>query len=371
MKLERIGKVNKLNKLFSNEGNRYKISVQFPSNSEMKKFIEAIESVKKNGEEARVNGIENWDACYAEGDSEYPLTGKNSTADIIISPVKVPIKVKTEFGESVLEFCTRRLGKETILENNKNNIFYFNLKYSVDKQTLNFYYKFQPELAETVREVVEECSKAIAFLEMLTPSEDERLSKGDESDFFDTVMTFEQFKDYFNRVLLIEEELEISFDLKNIQDEKNDEIIIHIVYILLIEKGIIKSHGKLEDAKTSEIQVESKKEELQEGTEVNLTFYDNHIYTVYGNEITLYFSNLLSNAIIKEILPEENGKITILYGDTDSKPIYVSYRGFKTSREAHLEMRKIMEHKKDYEEALTLGEYLDRRRQSLEKIKTV
>lgn len=69
-------------------------------------------------------------------------------------------------------------------------------------------------------------------------------------------------------------------------------------------------------------------------------------------------SAIVSNAIVKKIERIENNKETILYGDEDSRPMYISYRGFKTENEAKKEMEKIMHHKQLYVDALTVSDYI-------------
>lgn len=67
---------------------------------------------------------------------------------------------------------------------------------------------------------------------------------------------------------------------------------------------------------------------------------------------------MLSSAIIKKVKEDEDGTIKILYGDTDDRPMYITYTGFKTIDEAQHEMKSIMDHKEEYEEAMTVSEYL-------------
>lgn len=62
--------------------------------------------------------------------------------------------------------------------------------------------------------------------------------------------------------------------------------------------------------------------------------------------------------IIKKIEKTEDGSTKILYGDSDSQPMYISYMGFKTVDEAKQEMKIVMEHKDRYVDALTFNEHM-------------
>lgn len=77
--------------------------------------------------------------------------------------------------------------------------------------------------------------------------------------------------------------------------------------------------------------------------------------------ITLYAACLLTNAVVREINRISDNEIKILYGSEDSRPIYISYRGFKTEKEAEDEMQTIMSHKDEYINALTVIEYINAR----------
>ena len=81
-------------------------------------------------------------------------------------------------------------------------------------------------------------------------------------------------------------------------------------------------------------------------------------FYLWGETVEIYTSNLLTNAIVKEIIELENGTTKISYGEEDSRPMFISYKGFKTEKEAENEMKSIMENKEAYVNAKRLWEYL-------------
>jgi len=99
---------------------------------------------------------------------------------------------------------------------------------------------------------------------------------------------------------------------------------------------------------------------LEEGERLDITFLSEIEYMVYGQKISVHTANLISNAIIKQIEKSEDGSVKILYDDTDSQPIYISYSGFKTVGEAEQELKIIVEHKDKYTCALTLNEQIEK-----------
>lgn len=132
------------------------------------------------------------------------------------------------------------------------------------------------------------------------------------------------------------------------------------LYLLLIEKKIVRMDAKLTSTDSTGITLASKERALEIGQAIDLTFTGDITYSIYEQNITIYTANLLSNAKIKEISETENGEVRILYDDTDSMPMYISCTGHKTSNEAKEESSLIMRDKErtqKYREALTVSEY--------------
>ena len=63
--------------------------------------------------------------------------------------------------------------------------------------------------------------------------------------------------------------------------------------------------------------------------------------------------------MVKDIQKCDDGTVKILYGDTDSKPMYISFSAFKTSQEAKRELDTILEHDEIYVNALTSNVYIN------------
>ena len=75
--------------------------------------------------------------------------------------------------------------------------------------------------------------------------------------------------------------------------------------------------------------------------------------------VTLHTANLLVNALVKDIQECDDGTVKILYGDTDSKPMYISFSAFKTKEEAEQEGDNILQHDEVYINALTSNAYIN------------
>ena len=62
---------------------------------------------------------------------------------------------------------------------------------------------------------------------------------------------------------------------------------------------------------------------------------------------------------MKDIKECDDGTVKILYGDTDSKPMYISFSAFKTKEEAEQEGDNILQHDEVYINALTSNAYIN------------
>ena len=89
----------------------------------------------------------------------------------------------------------------------------------------------------------------------------------------------------------------------------------------------------------NDLEINQQKEKIKVGTALDLTFVKRKVFYLWGKNIEIYTSNLLTNAIVKEIIEFENGTTRISYGEEDSRPMFISYKGFKTEKEAENEMK--------------------------------
>ena len=56
-------------------------------------------------------------------------------------------------------------------------------------------------------------------------------------------------------------------------------------------------------------------------------------YSLWGETIVLHCANYLGNAIVKSIERTEDGQLKVHYGEKESEPMYISYKGFLTEEE--------------------------------------
>lgn len=349
---------NKLKDIFSNKMFDLGGTLHFQDSKSKKKFLEALQIVMNEGRE--VEGVSSLTTKVRDGDIEYPFLEHKNLINVSIAPSKeeVPFVLNTEYGEKTILFKRYQTTNEIILETDENEVVYFRIVFIRNTSKITFTYRTQPHLAKTVKNIIENYNTAIAFLNTIFIYKDSQdLSDGNAfiHNMKESILRLESF---FKRLYSLEQELGLSFQPTQINDTEKDERELEELYLLLIEKKVIRLNSKLNAAESTLIKMELGDYKLEVGSKIALTFVGDSEYTICGKKISVYTANLLSNAIIKAVKEGEDGTIKILYGDTDDRPMYISYTGFKTKKEAEQEMKTIMEHKEKYIEALTVNEHM-------------
>lgn len=226
-----------------------------------------------------------------------------------------------------------------------------------NKHTLNF--KVQFEKAKSIREVADSFSIAAALLAHLynrednIPSEDGNISLSDIKEYF------RRYKSFFNRLSAIESKLAISISpglLNALSLEEQQDI--DELYLLLCEKKVVRLSAKLTSTSSTAVTMNNAEASLSIGDKIALTFIGSIEFSFLKQSVTLHTANLLINALVKDIQKCDDGTVRVLYGDTDSKPMYISFSAFQTSEEAKQESETIMQHESIYVNALTSNAYI-------------
>ncbi|MCC8138450.1 MAG: hypothetical protein LIO76_10455 [Clostridiales bacterium] len=162
----------------------------------------------------------------------------------------------------------------------------------------------------------------------------------------------------FKKALWIENNLSIAFVPNELTDDIESRRDLEEVYLLLKEKVVIRLNGRLNVSDEAGITIDQQYESIKKGSDIDLTFLGKSEYFIWGKQISLHTANLLTNICAKDVLQMQDGKTKILYDEEKGTPMYISYRGFLTEEDAREEMKKIIDAKEKYVNALTLDEYM-------------
>ena len=187
-----------------------------------------------------------------------------------------------------------------------------------------------------------------------TPVENGKVSLSDVKRYFHCYVSF------LRRLNAIESKLSISIppillnDLPREEQQDIDEL-----YLLLCEKKVVRLNAKLTSTDSMSVDMKYTETPLSIGSKIVLTFLSDIKFNFLKQAITLHTANLLINALVKDIQKSDDGTVQILYGDTDSKPMYISFSAFETVEEAEHEENTILQHDEIYVNALTSNAYIN------------
>ena len=212
-------------------------------------------------------------------------------------------------------------------------------------------YQIHLDKAKTIKELSENYNIVLSFFNRLFRDDIIKSDNGIDIKIY-FAKSIERYK----------KEFEVTFVPKDLTQNEDSWMDLEELYLALKEKEIIRLNAKVNDTETAGMKINQQIDSIKVGDAIDITFISEIYYSLWNVKITLFSANLLGNAIIKEINEASDGEIKILYGSEDSRPIYISYMGFKTEAEAKEEMKEIMNHKEDYMNALTVMGYISKRK---------
>ena len=167
------------------------------------------------------------------------------------------------------------------------------------------------------------------------------------------------YKTFFERLLAIENELGLSISPSLLNDlSQEEQQDIDEVYLLLCKKQVLRLNAKLTFTDSASIPMDHNVHNIGIGDKLALTFLSTIEFNFLKQKILLYTANLIVNARIKDVQEDSDGTVKILYGDTDSKPMYIAFSAFKTEEKAKQEAKNILQHDEIYINALTIDKYI-------------
>lgn len=356
---------NKLRKIFSNEMVSLNGKINFKDYESYKGFLGALKTVSNKGKTVNIEGVTSLKTEIQNGTSVYPFMKHENPDMVTIGPSKekVPFKLNTKFGERMLIFNRHYMDGKVILQTPENGILYLKLNFDQDAHTVTFAYQIQLKVAQNIGEIIENCDIALAFLDLAFKQNDV-----DESDkiAMEELTLLREAKDYFAKIGSFYKKLEfigreyaLTFNPAVVVLDTENWIKVEEIYILLKEKRAVRLNAKLTETTDTAMDIAQPIRQVKLGSAIDVTFINYVTYSLWEQQVTLYKANLLSNAVVKKIEDLPSGKVKIYYGEKEYKPMYISYRGFKTEEEAEEEVRAIMSHKNIYVEAPLLSDYIN------------
>ena len=355
---------NKVRDIFSDEKFNISSTLHFSDTEACKNFLSALETVYNEGRVVLVEGVTSIAGAVGHMGSNFPLEEHADIGGFLVGPVTEPIPVTLSVNgeEKTITMLRSQTKEKVVLRSQPNSIvvFEFTCPNSKNVCTVSYNYKVQFENAKNVEEVADSFSIADAILTSLngqeknTPTENSNVSISDVREYF------RFYKTFFKHLSAIESKLAISISPSMLNElpceEQRD---IDELYLLLCDKKVVRSNAKLISIDSSEEPINLEKTPLSIGQKIALTFLHNIEFKFLGQTVILYTANLLINAFVKDIQKNDDGTLKILYGDTDSKPMYISFSAFETIEEAKQELDAISQRIGIYTNAQTSNTYIN------------
>lgn len=352
---------NKLKNIFSDEEITFNGKINFKNHDAYRCFMDALETVQEEGKLVQVSGIESVETSIRNGESLYPIDEHEDIIEFFVAPSmeKVSFELETDYGKKILVLKRYRINKGVVLQTGDDAIVFLKLLFETKVAKAKITYHVQPENAKSVREVIESYSMVLSFFNRLFRQD---VSKSENGPTIDNMKGFfENAIVRYKKLEFVEKEFGIHFTPNVLTQNEENWMELEELYLALKEKKAIRLSTKVNVSETTGMKIRQQDEKIKVGEILAITFTEEISYSLWDKNITLYAACLLTNAVVREINRISDNEIKILYGSEDSRPIYISYRGFKTEKEAEDEMQTIMNHKDEYINALTVIEYINAR----------
>lgn len=354
---------NKLKDVFSNKMFDLGSSLHFQDMEAKNEFINALKIVQDEGRTVKLNGVSSISTSVKDGDIVYPFMVESELTHVVIAPSIniVPMTFNTSYGKKTVNFQRYETSSEVIVETGKNEIVFFKFAFTKGAHNVNFTYRMQSQFAKKSKDVAESYCSALGILNHLFKPNKELATTESLETINKIKQSFQITYSFWKKLSLIEDELNMSFAPIQIGSIDDNVLDVEDLYLFLVEKKAVRLDAKLTSTETMGIIFESGAQIPDIGKPINITFTGKTTYSICDQSIVIYTANLLTNAIVKEIVKNENSAKKILYGDTESMPMYISCTGFKTPEEADIEHNLIMNIKglkEKYLGALTATEHL-------------
>lgn len=351
---------NKLKSVFSTEMFELGGSIRFKDKESSRKFSEALDLLCEEGNPVEIHGVESVSTRIKDGGVVYPPSVQKHIVKFILAPSKEPtqIEIETVSGKKMVTLYRYETKREVIMETEMDAVVYLKLSAQKDNPTFHFTYRMQLDKAMQIKDIAEGIYDAIGIVEVFFGSTDAQNINEGKTEYINMIKSFQFTGKYFDKLCALENKLNIAFDPQKIGDIDESASDVYELYLLLIEKKPVRLNAKLTATTATGITIADDTFEHKLGAPLELIFDGEAAYEICGQTIRIHTANLLTNAIVKAIEIDSTGMTHISYGDVDSNPMYISYRGFIRKSDATNERKRIMAHKKKYEDAKTVERYI-------------
>lgn len=353
--------VNKLKSIFSNAPLESEQKIEFQDRLSYENFEQALQKASASGEWEEAEGNIKGQSFTKIGEHFYPVSKENNFNKIKIRLASLQLPIPTEKHDEEIYANFYREKDRIVIENIGELVKLKIILLPNDEAKVTF--SCDLEKAKCIEDIVKEFENVVALLDYVFRGADDSYGSDENRE----KMTVRDFKIRFHNACVfwkkidaLEQKLGKKFDLSQIEISNDTINLVEELYYLLIENKIIRLDAQLSDGK---IEGKKKKQDdfLKEGVPFSVTFLNSYEYNLGGNNIKVYAVNYLLDAVIKEIHQVDGEIFEVIYGDSDTSPMYIAFTGFLNEDEAQKEHKFLDssdERKQEYRAAKILNEYI-------------
>lgn len=345
---------NKLRKVFNKNDSIIRGKIVFQDEKASDDFSKALETVYKEGKIVQISGIDHISTQINSGTGSFPLT-EDRLNEIVVGPIPDEVILELEVNGRKIEFPFLRYkyNNGTRIETKESFPFGTTVVFDEATVTATVNIKSNFDKALDVNALLDGIETEIVLLEKLFSID---LGKGTDVD--NALNHFKALENMIKKLKFVEESFNRKFVPRSIDlDDYESVKDLTELCLLIRDQKAVRSNLKMNQTTGNGLRLASKEAVI--GQELLMSFVWVLEYSLWGEKIELHCANLLFNAIVKEIENLDDGQVRVIYGDTEEKPMYITYRGFITEDEAKNECEHIMEHKEEYKVSKTVIQYIE------------
>lgn len=329
---------NKLRSMLNHKDENYTLTVHFKNEKEKNEFLDVIEYIDTYGEPRKVSFSPSIDITKNINESQYLLEKNKTIEKVMLTPVcdMISLKLDLDGHADKIDFI-RIVSKKFVRLKSKNmSLFKINIEFALEEYKMRLTYKYELLDDVTLQNLVYESKKFVALLEVL-------LKKGFQSEqLLEIRKLFKQSSNYYQRIKELLNVFSIETDSKTAINESNLNFVIEEMYLLLVQKKIVKKNDKLNYISTADV------ESPQVGQELFASYIDKCVFSFANQNRNFYIVKCVFGARIKSIEESEAGKKLIYFEEKKDKPMFMSYSAYLTEEEAQFEIEHIIDKHEEY-----------------------
>ena len=329
---------NKLRSMLNHKDENYTLTVHFNNEEEREEFLNAIEYIDTYGKPQKVSYASFIDIKKNINNRQYPLEVHQDIEEIMLRPVSDVISIELDLDtfSDKIDFIRTVSKKFVRLESKDMSLLKINIDFVLEEYKMQLTYKYELLDDVTLQNLVYESKKFVALLDVL-------LKKGFQSDqLLKTRKQFKQSSDYYQRIMALLDVFSIEVDSKTAINESKPNFVIEEMYLLLVQKKIIKKNDKLNYISTADV------EAPRVGQELFASYIDKCVFSFANQNRNFYIVKCVFGAKIKSIEESEDGKKIIYFEEKKDKPMFMSYSAYLTEEEAQYEIDQIIDKHEEY-----------------------